>query len=150
IAAVVVVAVVWMIKNRIDNSKEENSHRWALLDDGHGPAMDFLRRSAGDTNQGKAARFEEAWDILWKGIRFLGQGPEMKIPFRDQQGVPVFKQIDPREFLDVAHERYSALKSDCAGDPFWEPEAAYHLAVIEEARAIANPENLKIAKSAYE
>ncbi|MBI3411659.1 MAG: hypothetical protein HY040_25295 [Planctomycetes bacterium] len=150
VAGVIIVVAAYLFMNRISTNKEENSRRWMLLDDGAGPAMELLRRSHGDTNQGKAARFQEAWDILWKGVRFLGQGPVMKVPFRDQQGVPVVKEISPFEFLDVAQERYTSLKTDCAGDPFWEPEAAYHLAVIEEARAIANPDNLKVAKAAYE
>lgn len=149
IAAVIILVAAYLFTNRISTNKEENSRRWMMLDDGAAPYISTLMKSNADTNQGKAARFQVAWGFLWDAIRELGQGPitKRRVP---EGGVLVDKLIPTLRQLDLAHQFYTELKADCAGDPFWEPEAAYHLAVIEEARAIADPENLKVARSAYE
>jgi hypothetical protein len=98
----------------------EESDRWSWLEDGFQPEMDKLREEYRETNAGKAARFQYAWLAIWDvGEKILG-------------GEPVKGLGD----LEVAENYYLKLRKDCEGDPIWEPEALYGLAVIEETKAI--------------
>src|SRR5262245_6141144 len=93
VGGIIVVVALYLVMNRISASKEENSRHWTLLYEGARQTLDSLAQSYADTNQGKAARFQRAWDFLWNGVRFLGQGPNIKLPIRDQQGGIVQKDI---------------------------------------------------------
>src|SRR5207248_3631029 len=70
VGGIFVVVALYLVMNRISASKEENSRHWVMLDEGSRQALDSLANSYADSNQGKAARFQKAWDFLWNGIRF--------------------------------------------------------------------------------
>jgi hypothetical protein len=115
-------------------SREENSHRWGLLDNA---SQGFLNELAtqGETNPGKAARFQTAWIRFWEfGIKRLA----------------VDNGMGAMDKLAEARDTYKKLAEDCAGDPVWEPEAMYALAVIEETHAVQNLDALENAKKLYE
>jgi hypothetical protein len=119
LAAVIIVGLFIFFRFRSSTALEE-SERWAWLEDGFRPFMDELRDKYPETNQGKAARFQYAWLALWDvGGKILGGDP-----------------VEALGNLEVAEHLYLKLKKDSDGDPIWEPEALYGLAVIEETRAI--------------
>jgi hypothetical protein len=108
----------------------EESDRWSWVEDGFQPEMKALRLEYPQTNPGKAARFQYAWLAVWDvGLKALAADP-----------VDVLKvsgEIDDKPGnLEVAQNILLQLRKDCEGDPIWEPEALYGLAVIEETRAI--------------
>jgi hypothetical protein len=117
----IVVVVGLLIFSRIRaTSALDESDRWSWLEDSFQPEMDKLRKDYPETNAGKAARFQYAWLALWDvGEKILGGEP-----------------VEGLGNLDVAESLYLKLRKDCEGDPIWEPEALYGLAVIEETRAI--------------
>jgi len=120
----------------------EESDRWSWLDDGFQQEMKALRLEYAETNPGKAARFQYAWLAEWDvGLKALAADP-----------VDVLKisgEIDEKPGnLEVAQNILLRLKKDCEGDPIWEPEALYGLAVIEETRAIRRKDRDKHLKEA--
>jgi hypothetical protein len=120
IAGLIIAVGLFIFYNMRKTSAAEASERWRWLEDGYKPYIDKLKAEYKETNEGKAARFHYAWLAAWdEGLTWVGADP-----------VRAFSD------LDVAHSYYSGLKEDCAGDPVWEPEALYALAVIEEARAL--------------
>src|SRR5207244_1292408 len=52
--------------------------------------------------------------------------------------------------LELAEFMYNSLAESCKGDPVWEPEALYNLAVIEETKAVQDREHLRKAREKYE
>jgi hypothetical protein len=120
IAGLIVAVGLFVFYNMRQSAASEESERWRWVEDGFRPYIDKLKADYKETNQGKAARFHYAWLAAWdEGLTWIGADP-LKA-FHD---------------LDVAESYYRGLKEDCAGDPVWEPEALYALAVIEEARAL--------------
>lgn len=80
-------------------------------------------------NVKRASRFQLAWQQLWdEGIRKLGA---------DSRGA--------LRSVGEAEKIYKALAEECQGDPVWEPEALYNLAVITETRAVQSRDNLEKA-----
>jgi hypothetical protein len=123
--------VLWMRSRSV--SRYEASERWVELEDGAGPYMDRLVKEYGGTNTGKAAIFQYAWSFLWnRGILLLGHGPA--------EGLKV---------LDEVEKIYDDLAKECKGDPVWQPEALYALAVIEETRTIRDRKHLDTALERY-
>jgi hypothetical protein len=120
IAGLIVVVGLFIFYNMRKTAAAEASERWRWLEDGFRPYIDQLKAEYKDTNEGKAARFQYAWLAAWdEGLTLLGASP-----------------VDAFRDLEVAESYYKSLVEDCAGDPVWEPEAMYALAVIEEARAL--------------
>jgi hypothetical protein len=120
----------WYQTSRVDNSR-----RWVDLEIGARDMLGALTKDAPETNQGKAARFQQAWFFYWElGIKRLGVG----------DGDEAIKA------LNAAASAYKKLAEECADDPVWESEAMYGLAVIEETRAVQDKEHLKEAKTRYE
>ncbi|MCI0641682.1 MAG: hypothetical protein L0Y72_25940 [Gemmataceae bacterium] len=130
-AVLVVVFFFWMKSRGV--GRFENAERWSDLEDGAGPYMDRLLKEHGATNQGKAATFQYAWTILWnRGVQLLGHGP-----------------AEALKMLDAAERVYDDLAKECEGDPVWQPEALYALAIIEETRTIRDRKHLELALDRY-
>jgi hypothetical protein len=115
-------------------SRQDAADRWAALEDGRKQRLEELIRSAPDSNAGKAARLERSWINFWEdGMRALGRNPKL-----------AFMQ------LDKAFKDYEEAAKLCEGDPTFEPEALYAMAVIEETRAIEDRKHLDSARDMYE
>jgi len=90
-----------------------------------------------NTQQGKAARMQYAWLVLWNGgIKNLGRQPNAAL-----------------EYIAAAREKYEELKAECKDDPTLGAEAMYGIAIAEESLA-CNPkldlkEQLSKALDAY-
>src|SRR5262249_23558536 len=54
------------------------------------------------------------------------------------------------ESIDRAQDLYSKAAANAEGDPVFEPEALFGVAICEETKAITNRSKLKSAKDAYE
>lgn len=130
---------------RSASALEESDH-WSWLEDGFKLEMDKLIFEYPDTNAGKGARYQYAWLALWDvGLKTLAADPVDVLKVRGE--------IDDKPGnLEVAEINYLKLKKNCEGDPIWESEAMYALAVIEETRAIrlkGRDEHLKEALRRY-
>ncbi|MCI0376070.1 MAG: hypothetical protein L0215_00540 [Gemmataceae bacterium] len=126
-----VVFFLWMKSRSV--GRTENAERWSELEDGARLYMDRLLTEHANTNQGKAANFQYAWMNLWNyGLQLLGHAPGEAL-----------------KMLDLAERKYDALAKECEGDPVWEPEALYALAVIEETRTIRDRKHLALALDRY-
>ncbi len=135
--AIVVVAIgIFIFVNMRKNAALEASEHWRELEDGWGPFVENLIAKYPQTNPGKAAQFQVAWFLTWdRGLVTLGRSP-----------------VTALRSMDEAAKRYRRLADECSGDPVWEPEALYALAVIEETRAIRfleRDKNLDRAKAMY-
>ena len=123
---------------------EEQSDRWSWLDDGFRAEMEQLRLEYPETNPGKAARFQYAWLALWDvGLKELAANPVDVLKVSGEMD-----DKDKAGNLEVAQNIFLRLRKDCEGDPIWEPEALYALAVIEETRAIRRKDRDKHLKDA--
>lgn len=129
-------------------ARTENSVKWLQLDDGAGHFVSALLRDTEEANQSKALRFELAWFQAWGAIQSLGRGPQ--IPTRDREDPNKLRLKETLQLLDEAESFYTSLAKECADDPIWEPEARYHLAVLEEARAVKSVDHLRSAQKMYE
>jgi hypothetical protein len=119
VVAVLVVGLFVYVSVRKANQLEA-SELWQKLEDGFPPYINELRSKDKDTNAGKAARFQFAWLAAWdKGMMELGGSPVVAM-----------------DNMALAAKMYDDLAKECSGDPVWEPEALYGLAVIAETRAI--------------
>ncbi len=114
----------------------ETAQNWVFLDDGTRKQIDELAKSAPSSEVGKAALFQRAWIFAWdNGIKRLAT---------DEAGA--------MENLKAATSMYQRLRDYCKGDPIWEPEALYNLAVIEETKAVTpfeSQEHLRKAQKMY-
>lgn len=133
IVAAVVVGVVfmlWLVRSR---RVEQGAEQWLYLDNAGQNFMRELMKEGNDTNQAKAARFQFAWIKLWEnGIKSIGSEPDNSL-----------------RMLDALTKEYGELADSCKGDPVFEPEALYAIAVIEETRAIQDRRQLDIALAKY-
>lgn len=143
IVALLVLIIFWRL--RLESAREASA-LWTDLEDGSRPSIDRLsgglnwfakqgkEESYGTTNAGKAARFQLAWFIFWeRGVKFLSVAPQLALTE-----------------LERAELMYLDLAEACKGDPLWEPEALYNLAVIEETRAVQDRDHLRKARELYE
>jgi len=131
---VVVLGLFWFMRVRAVR-KAELSDLWIFLEDG---ARDYIAKLVSaehaETNPGKAARFQVAWIRLWdEGLKILGGDP-----------------VRALEKLGESERIYFGLLQDSKGDPIWEPEARFAIAVIAETKAISNREHLKDALQQYQ
>jgi hypothetical protein len=134
IAAVVVFLGLFFFFRARQLGAQERSEQWFMLEDGFKLYIDKLRSEFPETNAGKAARFQYAWLATWDlGLKRLGADP-----------------VQSLDNLEVAEKLYKKLAEDCAGDPVWEPEALYAIAVIEEARALRRDERDKHLEKALD
>src|SRR5205814_10520880 len=81
---------------------------------------------------GKAVAFEQAWELLWNGVKRFGIDPE-----------------GAQKYLTTAARLYEKLKEECEGDPVFVPEALYGMALVEETLAIKDRNNLDRAIDYY-
>ncbi len=115
---------------------QERSEHWVMLEDGFKPYIDLLATDDPDTNPGKAARFQRAWMFTWsQGLQLLAIEPDRALVN-----------------LQLVEGLYLGLAKQVAGDPIWEPEALYSLAVIAETKAVRQKdrsEHLDQARDLY-
>jgi hypothetical protein len=141
LGGVVVFVVVFFAVRSFQLGRTESSHNWVVIDMGSRLAMtqeypgtDALMQASAESNQGKTARFQRAWIIYWEaGVKLLGVDPDGAI-----------------KALEESRSNYAKLAEDCADDPYWEQEAMYALAVIDETLAVQNRDSLDRARDRYE
>lgn len=123
----------WVFNQWRKGTAAENSELWSKLDDGQKKYIDDLKSNYPTQNVGKAARFQFAWLAFWsQGVKLMGG--DSKLAYRN---------------LNIAKRVYTDLMEECKDDPVWEPEALYHLAVIEETLAAYDRDHLKEAQKLY-
>jgi hypothetical protein len=133
IGGLVLLIVVFLSVRWYQTRKSENSAEWRILNTGSQEALSYLIKQFPETNQSKAALFQYAWFTYWEtGVKRIGI----------DSGNAIVQ-------LKKAASFYGELAEKCEGDPVWEPEAKYALAVIEENLAIQSPEHLTTAKGLY-
>jgi hypothetical protein len=133
VGAVALLIVLFFVFLTFQNRRVDNSERWFMLEDGSAPFIEKLARADAATEAGKAARFQKAWFLYWElGLKRMGN---------DAKGALAQ--------MDSAAREFAALAEECAGDPVWEPEARYALAVIEENKAVQSLERLETARNLY-
>jgi hypothetical protein len=131
IGITLIVAFQWYKSNQ-----RQDSQRWQFVYVGARDLLDAVEKEAPDSNQAKAARFQEAWFLYWDaGIRMIGRKGKGQGAMGD---------------LGEAEKQYRKLAEECKDDPIWESEAMYGLALIEETRAVAKSDALDSAKKRYE
>jgi hypothetical protein len=137
LAAIVVVVGYWWIQSR---RATEQARLWDVFQRHDMSAQDIMERRSllegQNTPQGRAERFQLAWNYLWGGFDF---GPSLQ-EFR--VGGIKYLLSDPRLAilsLGRAKELYTELAKECKDDPILGAEAVYGLAVIEETLAAASP-----------
>jgi hypothetical protein len=134
VAGAVFLVVLLFVLRWYHLSSQESAQRWFELEDGRKQVLDSLIKSAGDSNAGKAALLEKSWITFWEeGMKGLGHSPNVAM-----------KQ------LDAAFTEYSNAAKLCEGDPTFEPEALYAMAVIEETKALMDRKRLDSARDMYE
>lgn len=123
----------WVFNQWRKGSASENSELWVKLDDGQKKYIDELKGVYPTQNVGKAARFQFAWLAFWnQGVKLMGG--DSKLAHRN---------------INLAKRLYLDLREECKDDQVWEPEALYHLAVIEETLAAYDRDHLKEAQKLY-
>jgi hypothetical protein len=139
LGAVAIFVVFFFVFRTFQYNRTENSSRWQALYLGSVRELESLAKTSADTNQGKAAFFQLAWLQYWEfGVKRLGM-----------DGTAAMTN------LQEASRLYSKLAEECEGDPVWEPEALYGMAVIEESKALQTSpvevsKQLETAKARYE
>jgi len=135
VGALTVVIVSFLVIRWFQVSRTENSLRWQQLDQQSLQGLSELIKNHGDSNPGKAARFQYAWLLFWEaGVKRLGVG----------------NGVEGMERMEEAAGLYKKLAEECTDDEVWGPEALYGLAVIEETHAIMTIDALDSAKKLYE
>lgn len=134
IFAVILMIALFIVYRIFVNRSEDLSIKWAMLEDGGANEYETEGRLWKDPgNPGKAARFQVAWQDMWfKGIKLLGANANVA-----------------KRALEESSLVYESLAKSCKGDPVFEPEALYALAVIQETRAIDDREKLTQALTMY-
>ncbi len=134
IGAAVVVGVLGLIVLVRSRRAEQGAEHWLFLDNGgRGFLHELMKEPSSETNQGKAARMQFAWIKFWEnGVKSIGSEPESAM-----------------RMLDSLAKEYEELAVACKGDPVFEPEALYSLAVIEETRAVQDRRQLDIALAKF-
>ncbi len=140
LALVVVVAILLVVRSRAENTAD-NSKMWMWVEDGWIRAedgsyrfVDQLVKDHPDTTQAKVIKFHRAKFMLWDmGLKMMGHSP-----------TEAFNRIG------TAKDRYNDLAEECKGDPVFEPEALFALAVIEETQTLRNQDHLESAKIKYQ
>lgn len=133
LGVLVLLAVFIFVMNR-RGARREASRNWMELEDGHRAYVVRLIQEAGETNAGKAARFQLAWMRTWDiGLKRLAADP-----------------AGARESLKEAQTIYKQLAEECADDPVFGPEALYNIALIEESLAVEDRDKLATARGQYQ
>jgi hypothetical protein len=135
IAAIAVFIALLLVLRWYHLSRLEATEYWAELEDGRKQLLDKLISKAATTNAGKAALLEKSWIVFWEeGMKGLGHSPNTAM-----------------DRLEKAYGDYSMAAELCAGNPTFEPEARYAMAIIEETKALIDGEKrLSSARDLYE
>ncbi len=132
IYATVIVLVVFLVGFLVMRYFATRAAEAALscveLYDGSGKILQRLAKDAPTSVPGKVARLQSAW------VRFWDFG--LKKIMADPNGAKVQ--------LEELASQYEELKNDCKGDPIFEPEALYALAVIEETRTLYDKDRKRL------
>jgi hypothetical protein len=134
VIAVVVVGLLSLYALVRSRRVEQGAEYWLYLDNGgRGLLSELMKESNAETNQGKSARLQFAWIKFWEnGVKSIGSEPD-----------------NAMRMLDGLVKEYRELADSCKGDPVFEPEALYAMAVIEETRAIQDRRQLDVALQKY-
>jgi hypothetical protein len=112
---------------------DANARLWLAIEDGDRDRIAAVYKLGPTDFPGKVAAFQFAWEDLWFfGLKRLGENPK-----------------EARKAIAEAEERYVTLAKACQGDPVFQPEALYGLAVIAETNAIDDRNNLVDALDKY-
>jgi len=107
--------------------------QWVMLEDGSQERFEEIIKASPMSNPGKASRLQLAYEDLWiRGVKKLGANP-----------------IEAFQSIDNAERAYQKIAEDCKGDPVFQPEALFGLAVIEETKAIKDRAHLVTALEKY-
>jgi hypothetical protein len=133
VIGLVAALAVFLVYRWYVNSATRLGTAWYLLEDGAPQTIEQMANSTEANAATKAARFQVAYETLWlTGMKQLGSRPK-----------------EAMQRIQMAEEIYRKLAEACKGDPIYEPEALYALAVIEETRAINDRTNLVTALEKY-
>jgi hypothetical protein len=132
--AVVVLGVAMFFWFKANKARAE-SELWVDVDAGTLPTLaKLIGDEYKDTNQGKVARFEVAFEFLWnRGIRLIGVSPTAA-----------------EGNIGEGIRRYNELATECKDDALLAPEALYSVAVGMEAMAAFDEKWLDEAAQKYQ
>lgn len=123
----------WLWHRYRISSETTQSQTWTYFEDGSKEALKVVRQLDPNSNAGKAARYQMAFENFWlHGIKMLGGNAKLAM-----------------SVLEHAEADYKKLAEECKSDPVLYPEALYALAVIEETRAIESRDHLDTALEKY-
>src|SRR6516162_10527182 len=112
---------------------EGKSLQWLKLYDGSRNLIQDLAKDP-DTNAGKAALFQFAWELYWiDGVKMMASD-----------------KVGAMKSLKRSVDLYGQLAEKCKDDKVFEPQALLGRAVAQETRAVENRDHLKKAKEYYE
>ena len=112
---------------------EGKSLQWLKLYDGSRNLIQDLAKDP-DTNAGKAALFQFAWELYWiDGVKMMASD-----------------KVGAMKSLKGSVDLYGQLAEKCKGDEIFEPQALLGRAVAQETRAVEDRDHLKKAKEYYE
>jgi hypothetical protein len=123
-----------------NNKKKANSELWVDVESGTiASLLKLADKEHKDTNQGKVARFEIAYELLWnRGIKMLGVS-SISAKASIEQGIDLYETL-AKELKESGRE----------GDPVLLPEALYSIAVGYEALAAFDEKALEEALKSYQ
>ena len=128
---------LWITGNRRDNS-----NRWYMLYDASRENLLAMSQTNGETDAGKAASFQIAWNMFWsEGVKMIGY--QSRLP-GGERGVD-----HAMTALEKVGGLYEKLAEDCKTDPIFHPQALLGQAVVEETMALQKIEHLDTAAKYY-
>jgi hypothetical protein len=129
----VVLVFGWLYMRYQTNQRQDRSKQWVMLDLG---APDFIKQlveNYSQSNQGKAAHFEDSYSNFRQFLRFLPRSPKEVL-----------------QALDQLQRNYESLAAQCKEDNVLSPEALFTQAVIAETLIMKSDANVKLAQDAYQ
>jgi hypothetical protein len=133
LVTVAVLVAAWFGYRWYYGDVTEKSLQWLKLYDGSGNLIQDLARDP-DTNSGKAALFQIAWEFYWlDGVKMMASD-----------------KVGAMKSLKRSVDLYGQLAEKCKDDKIFEPQALLGRAVAQETRAVEDRDHLKKAKEYYE
>jgi hypothetical protein len=130
----VIVGAIFLTWRWVQWNRVEAASRWLDFLDGNRTAINDLATKYTETPAGKAALLEENWLNFWEsGLKNLGRQP-----------------ISAIRSLDFIKQAYEGAVKVCEGDPNFEPEARFGLAMVLETLAVQDRTKLQEAKAELE
>src|SRR5262249_45711460 len=134
VVGILVVIALFLVVRYYQMRREDDAKQWLLMQDSSQPSVLELIKETPDSPAGKAALLEHSWLTFWEeGMKMLGHDPRLAL-----------------KKIGEAYEGYAMAAKYSEGDPTFEPEALFGIAICEETRAVNDRGKLKAAKEAYE